>query len=68
MNTIRAIDIYFNEIDKINSEIKLEKDTYTKVLLAFEIGKIVKVIREMEEFKSGIFFENEKYTRYKDYI
>ena len=28
---IKAIDILFNEIDKINSQIKLEKDTYKRV-------------------------------------
>ncbi len=65
---MRAIDILFNEIDKINSQIKLEDETYSKVLLAFEIGKIVEVIRGMEELKSVEYFPNFQCTRKKDYI
>ena len=65
---VKAIDILFDEIDKINTQIKSEDDTYGKVLLAFEIGKIVKVIQEMEELKSGNFFANVQFTRNKGYI
>ena len=66
---MRAIDILFDEIDKINSQIKIEDDTYARVVLAFEIGKIVEIIRGMEELKSRTFFPNTQYMLYpKDYI
>ena len=65
---MRAIDILFDEIDKINSQIKEEKDMNNKVILAFEISKIVEIIRGMEELQSGKFFPNFQCTRKKDYI
>ena len=49
---MRAIDILFNEIDKINSEIKLEKATFKKVLLALRIRKIVDIIEDMDKLQS----------------
>ena len=48
---MRAIDILFSEIDKINSEIKLEKDKHRKVFLVFKIGKIVEIIQKIEELR-----------------
>ena len=48
---MRAIDILFNEIDKINSEIKSEDNVCRKVFLAFKIGKIVEIIKGMEELR-----------------
>ena len=65
---MRAIDILFDEIDKINSQIKSEDDTYNKVLLALEIGKIVTIIRGLDELQSGNYFDNFQCMRKKDYI
>lgn len=65
---IKAIDILFNEIDKINSQIKLEKNTYKRVLLAFEIEKIVEIIRGLEELQSEEYLPITKRTYRKDYI
>ena len=48
---MRAIDILFNEIDKINSEIKKEEVTFKKVLLALKIRKIVDIIEEMDRLQ-----------------
>ena len=48
---MRAIDILFNEINKINSEIKFEEVTFKKVLLALKIRKIVDIIEDMEELR-----------------
>ena len=49
---MRAIDILFNEIDKINSEIKKEEVTFKKVLLAFKIRKIVDIIEDMDRLQN----------------
>lgn len=59
---IKAIDVLFYEIDKINSQIKLEKDTYKRVLLAFEIEKIVGIIRGLEELQSEEYLPTTKRT------
>lgn len=48
---MRAIDILFNEIDKINDQIKLEELTFKKVLLAFKIRKIVDIIEDMDRLQ-----------------
>ena len=48
---MRAIDILFNEIDKINSEIKSEETTFKKVLLALKIRKIVDIIEDMDRLQ-----------------
>ena len=48
---MRAIDILFDEIDKINSEIKLEENKHKKIFLAFKIGKIVEIIQKIEELR-----------------
>ena len=48
---MRAIDILLNEIDKINSQIKLEEATYKKVLLALKIRKIVNIIEDMDKLQ-----------------
>ena len=48
---MRAIDIMFNEIDKINSQIKLEEVTFKKVLLALKIRKIVDIIEDMDRLQ-----------------
>ncbi len=65
---MRAIDILFDEIDKLNSQIKLEENTCDRVVLAFEIGKIVEIIRGMEELKLGKLYPNVQYTPHKEYI
>ena len=51
---MRAIDILFNEIDKINSQIKLEENMHQKVFLAFKMGKIVEIIDEIEKLRIQI--------------
>lgn len=48
---MRAIDILFDEIDKINSQIKSEKYTFKKVLLALKIKKIVNIIEDMDRLQ-----------------
>ena len=48
---MRAIDILFNEIDKLNTEIKSEELTFKKVLLAFKIRKIVDIIEDMDRLQ-----------------
>lgn len=48
---MRAIDILFDEIDKINSEIKSEETTFKKVLLALKIRKIVNIIEDMDRLQ-----------------
>lgn len=65
---MRAIDILFDEIDKLNFQLKNEEDTDNRVMLAFEIGKIVEIIRGMQELQSGEFSPNFRCTRKKDYI
>ena len=57
-----------DEIDKINTEIKAEEDTVNKVLLALEIGKVVAIIRGLDELKSGNYFDDFQCLRKKDYI
>ena len=68
---MRAIDILFNEIDKINSEIKKEELTFNKVMLAFKIRKIVDIIEEMDKLQqddgSGYIPKDFWYCE-KDYI
>lgn len=48
---MKAIDIMFNEIDKINSQIKLEKETYKKVALTLKIRKIINIIEDMDRLQ-----------------
>lgn len=52
MENKRAIDILFDEIDSINSQIKSEEKTHKKVLLAFKIKKIVNIIDEIDKIKN----------------
>ena len=68
---MRAIDILFNEIDKINSQIKLEEVTYKKVLLALKIRKIVDIIEDMDRLqmdKGCGYIPEDFYYVEKDYI
>ena len=51
---MRAIDILFDEIDKINSEIKKEKDMNAKIFLAFKLGKVVEIINKIEKMRIQI--------------
>ena len=51
---MRAIDILFNEIDKINTEIKKEEDMNAKIFLAFKLGKVVEIINEIEKARIQI--------------
>ena len=51
---MRAIDILFNEIDKINTEIKQEENMHQKVFLAFQMGKIIEIINEIEKMRIQI--------------
>ena len=48
---MRAIDILFDEIDKINSEIKAEENMYKKLSMALQIKKIVEIIYSIEELR-----------------
>ncbi len=48
---MRAIDILFDKIDKINSQIKIEKNMQDKISLAFQIGNIVEIIKEIEKIR-----------------
>ena len=48
---MRAIDILFDEIDKINSLIKTKKNMQDKISLAFQIGNIVEIIKEIEKMR-----------------
>lgn len=48
---MRAIDILFDEIDKLNSQIKAEENMHRKIFLAIKIGKIVEIINEIEEMR-----------------
>ena len=48
---MKAIDILFNEIDEINSQIKIEEDTDKKVTLALNIRKIVDIFEGLEELR-----------------
>ena len=48
---MKAIDILFAEIDKINSQIKKEEDTGKKVSLALNIRKIVDIIEDIEKLR-----------------
>lgn len=68
---MRAIDILFNEIDRINSQIKLEESTYKKVLLALRIRKIINIIEEMDRLQMGNgygYVPQDFYYNEKDYI
>lgn len=68
---MKAIDIMFEEIDKINSQIKLEELTYKKVLLALKIRKIVDIIEEMDRLQidDGYgYVPRDFYYNEKDYI
>ena len=67
---MRAIDILFNEIDKINSQIKLEEVTFKKVLLALKIRKIVDIIEDMEELRleTHLPIDRRGYSKCNDYI
>ena len=67
---MRAIDILFNEIDKINSQIKLEEVTLKKVLLALKIRKIVDIIEDMEELRLETHLPTDRrdYSKCNDYI
>ncbi len=48
---MRAIDILFDEIDKLNSKLKKEDDMGKKIVLAFQIGKIVEIIGGIEALR-----------------
>ena len=48
---MKAIDILFNEIDKINSQIKLEKETYKKVILALKIREIINIVEDIDRLQ-----------------
>lgn len=67
---MRAIDILFNEIDKLNAQIKTEKVTYKRVLLALKIRKIIDIIEEMDRLQivdrrgyapSDFYYEEKEY-------
>ena len=68
---MRAIDILFNEIDKLNSQIKLEEKTYKKILLAMKIRKIIDIIEDMDRLQvdngSG-YIPEDFYYEEKNYI
>ena len=51
---MRAIDILFDEIDRINSQIKLEENMDKKVTLALNMRKIVDIIEDTLRIE-GIF-------------
>lgn len=68
---MRAIDIFFNEIDKLNSQIKSEKETFKKLLLAFKIRKIVDIIEDMDRLQMDDvcgYIPEDFYYKEKDYI
>ena len=68
---MKAIDIMFDEIDKINSQIKSEEYTYKKVLLALKIRKIVDIIEDMDELQiedGGGYVRDGFYYAEKEYI
>ena len=48
---MKAIDILFNEIDRINTQIKNEEDMDRKVAFAFQISKIVEIISDVEALR-----------------
>lgn len=51
---MRAIDILFDEIDKLNAQIKIEENVQKKVFLAFQISKVIEIINEIEKFRIQI--------------
>lgn len=48
---MKAIEIMFNEIDRLNEEIKSESDISRKILKALEINQVIKVIKEMKNLQ-----------------
>lgn len=67
---MKAIDILFYEIDKINSQIKKEEDTDKKVTLALNIRKIVDIIEDIEELRLEVHLpiDRRDYSKCNDYI
>ncbi len=69
---MKAVEILLNEIDKLNSKIKLEEDIDKKVLLAFEIEQVIKIIGEIQVLKSSEYLGDKGYMMYltfdKEYI
>ena len=48
---MRAIDIMFAEIDRLNTEIKAEENMYNKLSMALQIKKIVEIIYSIEKLR-----------------
>lgn len=48
---MRAIDTLFDEIDKINSQIKIENKMQDKLFLIHQIRKIIEIIDSIEELR-----------------
>ena len=48
---MKAIEIMFNEIDKLNEEIKSETNIHKKISKAFEISQVIRVIKEMKNLQ-----------------
>lgn len=48
---MKAIDIMFDEIDKINSQIKQENTMQDKFLLLHQIRKVIEIIDSIEELR-----------------
>ena len=46
---MRAIDILFDEIDKINTEIKKEEDMYEKLFHVYQIKQIIEIIESIDK-------------------
>ena len=49
---VKAVDVLFDEIDKINSQIKAEDKTFKKVMLVFKLKKVIEAIEIIEKIKT----------------
>ena len=68
---MRAKDILFDEIDKLNSQIKLEEATFKRVLFALKMRKIIDIIEDMDKLQidDGCgYIPDDFYYKEKDYI
>ena len=48
---MKAIEIMFNEIDRLNEEIKSESNISQKISKALEINQVIRIIKEMKNLQ-----------------
>lgn len=65
---MKAIEILFNRIDELNTQIKEEHDIDNKVLIACEIQKTVEIIWSMHELKNQIYLKHWNRDYERDYL